>query len=520
MDAPGGAPGTGAGATRDDEAPAWTTVVAPGGAPVDPRTGPSTRRVVAWVVVVALIVIVAVSVAASSAARVLAEGESVRDAADRVDRIADALVEPALTDALVAGDPEAAAGMDAVVTDHVLSTSIARVKIWDADGRVVWSDEDRLVGQVFPLTEEDLEALASDGVEAEVSDLEEPENVYERDEGRLLEAYRAVRTVEGTPLLLEVYFRYDEVLERSGQLWSGFAGITIGSIVLVVALLVPVFWQLLRAASRARRQREALLQRALDASADERRRIAGALHDGVVQDLVATSFAAGAQQGAARRRGDDVTAEGLGTVADSVRGSIAGLRTLLVDLYPPNLARAGLGAALDDLARGLRGRGVDATAVVDDDVRLDDDAQRLVFRVAQEALQNVAAHARASTVRVRVAGPGAHGADEGAGSGTGGTPCVLTVTDDGVGFDPGLLDHPEPDHFGLRVLADLARDAGAVLDLATAPGGGTTWRLAVPVGPTGADAAVRRGSATPRPPAAGHGLDAVEGDVHASGPQP
>jgi len=448
-----------------DAAPPSVTVARPSARAVEATPAPGRRRVLAWVALVTVLVVVAVSIAASAAARALAEAESVRDAADRVDRIADALVEPVLTDALLTGDAGASAALDREVRDHVLSTSIVRVKLWDADGRVAWSDEPRLIGQVFGLSDEDLEALESDGVEAEVSDLDEPENVYERGEGRLLEAYRAVRTVEGTPLLLEVYFRYDEVLERSGQLWAGFAGITIGSIVLVVVLLVPVLWRLLGAVERGRRQREALLERALDASAAERRRIAGALHDGLVQDLVATSFALSAEQAAAGRRGDAATAEGLGTVVGAMRGSIAGLRTLLVDLYPPNLVRAGLGPALDDLVRGLRSRGVEASATVDDDVVLDDDDLRLVFRVVQECLANVAKHARAGTATVVVRREGAA--------------VVATVADDGVGFDPVLLERPEHGHLGLRVLADVAREGGATLELATAPGRGTRWRLTV-----------------------------------------
>jgi signal transduction histidine kinase len=56
---------------------------------------------------------------------------------------------------------------------------------------------------------------------------------------------------------------------------------------------------------------------------------------------------------------------------------------------------------------------------------------------------------------------------------------VLDVLDDGPGFDPAVLDEPAEGHFGLRVLADLASDAGATLQVASAPGAGTHWRLAI-----------------------------------------
>ena len=109
---------------------------------------------------------------------------------------------------------------------------------------------------------------------------------------------------------------------------------------------------------------------------------------------------------------------------------------------------------------------------------LDDEGQRLVFRVVQECLANVVAHARASVVSVTAEQP-----DEGG--------VVVTVADDGAGFDPELLTRPEPDHFGLRVLADVASAGGAGLDLQTAPGRGTRWRLSL------------QASAVAGPPAAG-----------------
>ncbi|ROP77491.1 histidine kinase [Frigoribacterium sp. PhB107] len=462
MSTPRGEGGSGA-------VPHWTTVARPVDRTPASAADPRPSGVVAWVAVVSVLVIVAVAVAALFAARGLAEAESVRDAADRADRIADAIVEPALTDALVDGDEEARRAMDDEVRDHVLSSSIVRVKIWDDTGRVVWSDEPALNDRRFTLDEDDLEALAGGaaGVEAEVSDLTAPENEYERDRGKLLEAYRAVETPGGQTLLFEVYFRYDEVLQRSGQLFAGFAGITIGSIVLVVLLLLPVLRQLLRALDRARVQREALLERALDASAAERRRIAGALHDGVVQDLVGASLAVSAESGSARARGDVTTADGLDRVAGALRGSVGGLRSLLVDIYPPNLARAGIGPALDDLAAGVRSRGVAVVLEADAASALDDEGQRLVFRVVQECLANVVAHARASVVSVTAAQP-----DEGG--------VVVTIADDGAGFDPELLTRPEPDHFGLRVLADVASAGGAGLDLRTAPGRGSRWRLTLP----------------------------------------
>ncbi|NQX10754.1 integral membrane sensor signal transduction histidine kinase [Microbacteriaceae bacterium VKM Ac-2855] len=420
----------------------------------------SPRRIVGGVLGIALAVILVVAVLGVLAAQRLAEAEAVDDAADTAELIAELLVQPALTDGVVSGDAAALAALDDVVRDHVLSDSIIRVKLWDDTGRILYSDEPRLIGTVFPLEEDEEEAFADPVVQADVSDLHEPENVYERDRGTLLEAYRPVWTPNGETLLFESYFRYDEVVRRSGELWQGFAAITVGSLVLLVLLLLPVLRRLITLLERGRRQREDLLQRAIDASADERRRIAGTLHDGVVQELTAASFAVHAAAERADADGDPDAATRLRDVSQTVRAGIVGLRSLLVDIYPPSLAESGLAAALGDLAAITRARGVAVRLDVPVESGLDPDAERLVFRIAHEVLANAVAHSGASTVHLRL------------------TAGVLEVSDDGVGFDPvAALAAPEPGHLGLRVLRDLALEHGARLAVRSAAGEGTRWRL-------------------------------------------
>ncbi|WP_423923918.1 sensor histidine kinase [Frigoribacterium sp. 2-23] len=481
-------------ATAGDDVVPAITVVTPG-RPDERRTPapPRAQRIVAQVVVTAVVVVIAVALAAVVAARQLAENESIADAAERADRIADALIVPALGDALTdATDTPASAAareaLDDVVRDHVRNDTIVRIKIWDATGRVLWSDEPRLVGETFDLDDDDLEALAGDGVSADVSDLTRPENVYERDRGTLLEAYRSVATPSGEPLLFEVYFRYDEVVARAGDLWRGFAGVTIGSIVLLVLLLTPVLWRLLTALAAARQTRERLLQRALDASDDERRRIAATLHDGVVQDLVGVSYGLAGEAAAFRGRGDTAGADAFDASAGSVRRSIGGLRTLLVDIYPPRLDEAGLGAALDDLAASVRSRGIAVVLDVDPPevlaTALDDDGRRVVFRVAQECLANVVKHSRASRVRITLRRAPRDPAESTPVGRVAGHVVRLEIADDGAGFDATtVLDHPPDGHLGLRLLSDVARESGAELTVTSASGAGTIWRLTLAARP-------------------------------------
>ena len=102
-----------------------------------------------------------------------------------------------------------------------------------------------------------------------------------------------------------------------------------------------------------------------------------------------------------------------------------------------------------------------------DSVELGDDRAELVFRVAQEAVRNVAEHSAAGGVDVEL-------------EVAGGT-VALTVADDGIGFDPArLADTPAGGHVGLLLLQDLARAAGGSLRIDASPGRGTTVRLEVP----------------------------------------
>jgi two-component system, NarL family, sensor kinase len=230
-----------------------------------------------------------------------------------------------------------------------------------------------------------------------------------------------------------------------------------------------VLWRLTARVRQAQEQREAFLERAVEASADERRRIAGNLHDGVIQDLAGASLmvsSAAARTGAA---GEEELATTLRSASATVRAGIASMRSLLVDIYPPNLEQSGLDQTLDGLAVGLRGRDVDVSMEIDPQAarRLDLSQQQLVYRVAHETLRNANLHARPRHVWVSLTVEG--------------SAVVLEVRDDGVGFDAEQARRwPEQGHFGIQVLSDVASDAGADLAVASSPGAGTRWVLRIP----------------------------------------
>jgi two-component system NarL family sensor kinase len=395
------------------------------------------------------------------------KAEAVRQAKDLTSVAARAVVQPRLTNGVVSGDAASLAAVDALVVDGVLRDPIVRVKIWAPDGTIVYSDVPELIGERFDLGADELTALRTDTVEADISDLGKPENRFEREFGQLLEVYLPVQTPNGDPLLFEAYLRYDSVTSSARQLWRAFIPVLAVALIAFAWLQIPLAYRLAGRVREGQQDRERLLQRAIDASDLERRRIAGDLHDGPVQQLAGVSMSLSAA--ADRLEADDPEAvAALRDAAERTRQGMRSLRSSLMGIYPPTLERAGLSAALADLTAPLAGYGIAVDLRVDDALELTPQTESLLFRAAQEAIRNVTSHAEAERVRVRVV------RDNDA--------AVLEIADDGKGFAPAQAEAARTEgHLGLQLLSDLARDAGGSLDLSSAPGEGMTVRLEVPL---------------------------------------
>lgn len=390
--------------------------------------------------------------------------EAIRNAKKITALAGDGIVAPRLTRALLSGDTAARRSLDAVVRRRVLVDGFVRVKVWDARGTIVYSDEPRLVGRRYPLGEEEAVALRRVGVHAELSDLNRPENVFERRYRKLLEVYLAVRARDGTPLLFESYQPYSSITASAQRLWKTLAPALIGALAVLWLAQIPLAWSLARRLRRGQDEREALLRHAIEASDRERARIARDLHDGVVQDLVGLSYSLAAVGADIERTDRGRIHVAVDDAAERARESIRSLRTLLVDIYPPNLHSEGLPAALADLLAPLSARGVDVTLDAPADLRLPHEAEAVLFRAAQESLRNVIRHSDATAVTVRLATDDGH--------------ATLEVRDDGRGF---AADSSPDGHFGLRMLRDLTHEVGGELAVEAAPGAGTGVRVEVPV---------------------------------------
>lgn len=386
------------------------------------------------------VVVLLLGFAAVELLRSTGTSEAIRDAT-RVARLAgDGIVAPNVTAALERGDPRAIARMDRVVRRGVLSDSVVRVKLWDTRGRILYSDEHRLIGSNYPLRSDELAALRRGRVAAEVSDLTRPENRFERAHSKLLEVYLGIRPSGGRPLLFEAYQRFSSISASGQRLWQRFLPALIGALAVLELAQIPLAWSLAR-------------------------RIASDLHDGVVQNLAGVSYAlsAAAEQLPSRSPERLAVEEG----AREARRTVRELRTLLVEIYPPVLRRSGLEPALADLVTGVGAAGVQPRLDVQAGLELPADVEALLFRTAQEALRNVRRHANASRVDIVLA------TDDGR--------AVLVVSDDGVGFDAERVDHQADGHFGLRMMGDLVQDADGRFEVATTRGEGTLVRVEVPL---------------------------------------
>jgi two-component system, NarL family, sensor kinase len=341
------------------------------------RSG-STATAVLQFAITGTVVVLLLGFVAVELLRRTGTSEAIRDA-KQVTRLAgDGVVAPNITPQLLKGDPKAIERMDRVVQTSILSGDVVRVKLWDATGRIVYSDEHRLIGFKYDLGDDEREAIEHQATDAEVSDLSRPENRFERSHAKLLEVYLGVKSPGGTPLLFETYDRFASISASGQRLWQRFLPALIVALVLLELAQIPLAYSLARRLKRGQQEREALLRRAIDASSIERRRIAGDLHDGVVQNLAGVSF--GLSAAAEQLRPGSETRTAVEQGATEARRTVRELRTLLVDIYPPTLQRSGLQAALKDLLDGINSPGCETHLAVRPDLELPSEIEALLFR--------------------------------------------------------------------------------------------------------------------------------------------
>jgi PAS domain S-box-containing protein len=201
----------------------------------------------------------------------------------------------------------------------------------------------------------------------------------------------------------------------------------------------------------------------VSAQEDERRRIAGEVHDDPLQALIALSLEL---QILERRTTEESFRTAIGELRGSIKEAIEQLRGLLFELHPPGLELGDLGESIKELIRRYEASG-GPKVTFDDALAKAPTPEEAValFRITAEALTNVRKHANATTVSVSLA------------DSQGGI--TLSVADDGAGI-VGDTNAVVPGHLGVASMRARAAREGGSLEISSQPGRGTTVAAWIP----------------------------------------
>jgi signal transduction histidine kinase len=226
---------------------------------------------------------------------------------------------------------------------------------------------------------------------------------------------------------------------------------------------------LVRGVERAEAERRRLLDRTVQAGEQERIHIAAQLHDGPIQRLSVLSY--DLERARQRVLANPAAVARLDHAQAALASEVQTLRELMASLRPPALDEVGLESALrDHLGAFARHSGVSCSVRMELSGRLDRELETIVYRVAQEALLNVARHANARRLWLELDGAGDR--------------LNLCIRDDGVGFDPADSSVQVADgHLGLVAMRERVEMAGGHFQLDTRPGAGVELRAMFDVSP-------------------------------------
>ena len=351
------------------------------------------------------------------------------------------------------------ARFDAEVRRTVLGSDTVRVKLWNSEGTIVYSDANELIGRTFELSAAAGQAFSGD-TGTTISDLQDPAHAFDRGEGELIEYYvpRPVRADVVTSVI-EIEQDVAEFNDALGRITRNvWLSIIVGLAVLGV-FIVSLGTARARELNRRRRQAERLLRSSFQTQEDERQRIVGSLHDDIGQPLYRLLY--GLEGVRSRLSDHSDVADDLGSLESIVRDVDKTLRRELRLLHHGLAEDAGLEMAVADLAE-VTERETDLSIATSIDLASEPSRVQLsaLYRAAQEAVTNVRKHADAQNVRIDVSEQDGR--------------FVLQVDDDGSGSygEPGL---------GLTTTRERFEALGGATYLRTRRGGGVRFEAWLPI---------------------------------------
>lgn len=215
---------------------------------------------------------------------------------------------------------------------------------------------------------------------------------------------------------------------------------------------------------------EQLLERLINAQEEERQRVARELHDEIGQTLTAVELSLGHLENAVMPQ-NEVARRRLQQSRALTQQTVADLRLIITGLRPGTLDQLGLVPALDWMGDyTLRPEGVAVTIEAQNlGQRLPDDVETTLFRIAQEAMSNVARHSQATSLAIMLQREQ--------------DMVSMTLSDNGRGFlsDPARVGPLEDEGMGVASMQERAMLLGGHLAIDSAPGQGTTVRVQIPL---------------------------------------
>ena len=377
-----------------------------------------------------------------------------------------------------------------LLNESTLTKSIVSFRVWSTDGRIVYSPVAALIGQQFEMSTERLQS-AQGAVIGDLSDLSDPENVYERQHwDRLLEIYLPVRATGSSRIIaVAEFYQLPNDLEAEVNndrliAWGLVAGATVLAYLALVRVVRQGSSTIVRQEGELRdqvtelsallKQNAALHDRIRHAAARstaltelERRRIGSDLHDGPSQTLAFAMLRLDAIGGRLEHAGEGEDPD-LAAVHGAMQEALTEMRTIAAGLRAPELELAEpaeiVRRAVADHERRAGSEvlvdveGIPAAAPLATKIAL--------YRILSEALSNAARHGGGAGVAVRV-------------TATGDGSLSLEVSDHGPGFD---RDRKlGAGHLGLAGMRERAELLGGRFELESKAGGGTRVRATLPL---------------------------------------
>lgn len=386
--------------------------------------------------------------------------------------------------------PSEIASLQGLLADSALTQKVVSFRVWSIDGEVLYSPYANLIGQHFDMSGE-RGAAAAGAVIGDISDLSDPENVYERQHwSHLIEIYLPVRATSSSKIIAvaEFYQLPDELEAEVNQdrliAWAMVGGAAILAYLALVRVVRQGSETIVRQQGELRR-RVGELSRLLDQNATlndrirqsaarttaltemERRRIGADLHDGPSQTLAFAMLRLDDVESRLDAAGSPGDAD-LVAVRGALQEALLDMRTIAAGLRTPELERA-------DPAEIVRRAVADHDRRAGSTVALDLDGipaeaplatKIALYRILSEALSNAARHGGGAPVGVSVRA-------------TGDGQLLVEVRDAGPGFD---ADRPPgPGHLGLAGMRERAELLGGRFELETSPRHGATVRAYLPL---------------------------------------